>query len=124
MPIAAKTLFILLVMKAILFAGLATLSSDEPIPYIIAAAVALAVLSLKSRRAWFYPLLVELLILAGSCWTVFDGLSHSSRSERAKIGAVLAIVAFTAIILLLSRSVRAWYRSRRQSPVPSTTPTP
>ncbi|MFK7998112.1 MAG: hypothetical protein AB8H86_00900 [Polyangiales bacterium] len=118
MPIAAKSLFFLLVAKTLFFAGLATQFDpmEEPVPFIVVALMTLAMLSLKTRRAWWFPFVVELLTLLGSLATLGENWSAGSyRNNRKFASAALALVAFIAIVLVLRRSVRDWYRSRTNS---------
>lgn len=115
MPLRVRFALTLLSLQVLAMAALAVEydPSREPVPAIAAAIVGLAVVSLATRRLWFFPVLVELLAIAGGAWNVVDGLDHGSmRSMRVQMGGVMALVALVALVLLVQRSVRDWYRAR------------
>jgi hypothetical protein len=117
-PPLPRSVFLLLMAKTILFAGLASQYGpmEEPVPYIFAAVAALALISLKTRRAWWFALLVEVLTLLGGGGTLAGSLNQGSYYNTRKfLGAAVVLVALAAIVLLLRRSVRDWYRSRVSS---------
>lgn len=116
MPIAAKSALFLVSFKAIALAAVATQYDpmEEPVPYIFAAVLALAALSLKTRRAWWYAFLVEVLTLAGACATVGEQSSRGSSAQKFMVAAgTVALLAFVGLVLMLRRSTRDWYKSRK-----------